>query len=212
MSVSEVSQLFEKIRSDLLSDDGIYTLKIIDTVSGQSLLEEQVPIENPFDFDLSRFLPNHKFMDLPRFIEVADQLISTLQDNEGIIEEKKVKLVSDFQPERFNEYNGTVITYKVMKRHPANMDKKATGRPQRRASHAYDLRSADNPNKVVVVESRPIDHVIQFAIWSNNAEHANRLALWLENNLIIHTWAFQVQGAERFFWQGARCSALESGP
>ena len=81
------------------------------------------------------------------------------------------------------------------------MNTKATGRPQRRSTFSHDLRSANEPNKVIVVESRPIDHSIQLSCWSKNADQANRLALWLENSLIMHSWAFEVQGAERFYWE-----------
>jgi hypothetical protein len=183
-------------------------------LSQKSVLEKQVAVDNPFEFDLSRFMPNEKIMDLPRFLEIASDLIDALQEAEGKAESDRVKLVADFHPERFHEFDGTVITYKVLNRRPAKMNAKGTGRPQRAkmnakgtgrpqraATFAYDLRSANNPNKVIIVESRPIDHRIQFSVWSKNADHANRLALWLENNFITHTWAFQVQGAERFYWE-----------
>ena len=202
MSTSETSLLIEEVKAELLSGDGTFTLQILDTDSNKTILEREVEIENPFDFDLSRFLPNQKIMDLPRFLEVSAELIDALQDAEGIPEDKRVKLVSDFQPERFSDFGGDVITYKLRKRIPANMNASATGRPQRRATHGYDLRSPNNPNKVIVVESRPIDHEIVFSCWSKNIEHADRLALWLENNLIKYTWAYQVQGVERFFWKG----------
>ena len=47
----------------------------------------------------------------------------------------------------------------------------------------------------------PIDHIIEFNVWSKVASKANRRALWLEKLFVDYRWAFTSQGVERFFWQ-----------
>jgi hypothetical protein len=89
----------------------------------------------------------------------------------------------------------------VIRREPAKMSSKGDSRPQRKARFTQDLRLADQPNKVITVETRPIDHVIEFSCWSTSAQQANDRALWLERLFVTHTWAFEIQGADRFFWK-----------
>ena len=110
-------------------------------------------------------------------------------------------MVQEYQPERFNALGPEVITVKVLKREPAKMNAKGTGRPQRSSGFDYDFRSPSHPNKYIRIESRPIDHRIEFAVWAKTAELANARALWLEKLFVTHAWAFQVQGVERFYWE-----------
>lgn len=200
--MSEIPLLSEQVPEELLSQDDLFTVVILDQTGTREVFSTQVKLNNPFDFDLSHFLPNEVPMDLPRFFDIAAQVIDNIQDREGVVEDQRVHLVEDFQAENFSDFvSGEVVAFKIIKREPANMDAKATGRPQRAPLFSYDLRTAAYPDKKIVVESRPIDHQIEFSCWSKSAALANRRVLWLENNFITHAWAFKIQGAERFYWK-----------
>jgi hypothetical protein len=56
------------------------------------------------------------------------------------------------------------------------------------------------PNKKIAVKTRPLDHIIEFTVYSKNANIANKRAIWLERLFITHSWVFKVQGADRFFF------------
>jgi len=57
------------------------------------------------------------------------------------------------------------------------------------------------PNKVITVESRPVDHVIEFNCYGTTNKIVNKRAIWLEKLFINSAFVFEVQGAERFFWK-----------
>lgn len=201
MASSTTSLLFDQVNEALLAEDNFFTIILVDTAGVQHASETPVQLDNPFSFDYSRFAPNQIVMDLPRLLEVAGDVIADAQGREGVVDEQRVQLVSEFPDERNDRFGDEVITWKVIRRYPANMNSSATGRPQRKAQYSYDLRSPHHPNKVVVVETRPIDHIIEFSCWSKNADTANSRALWLERLFITHDWAFKIQGADRFYWQ-----------
>ena len=148
-----------------------------------------------------RFLPNTIPMSLSRFYEIAQKLVKDSQAREGIVEDKQIKLLEEYPPEPFTEYGDEVITYRLLRREPAKMSTKGTSRPHRKSTYAYDVVRAQNPNKVIVIESRPIDHLIEFNCWAKSNKLANARAIWLEKLFINHAWAFEVQGVERFYWK-----------
>jgi hypothetical protein len=204
MSLKTTSQLFEEVEESLTSDDNMFSVVVVDAHGGEHWSEEATEIDNPFAFDTSRFIPNAQPMDLDRFIEVAGEIIQYAQIREGITDEsKQVKLVAEYPHDDFSRYpNGEVITWRVISRGPSNMNSKGTGRPQRAAGFSYDLQDPRYPNKVITVQTRPIDHMVEFIVWSKDAGKANRRALWLERLFIAHSWAFKIQGADRFFFEG----------
>ena len=51
-------------------------------------LEGNVAIKNPYDFDISRFLPNEEVLTLDRFFSIASKLIKDAQVREGVEENK----------------------------------------------------------------------------------------------------------------------------
>ena len=57
------------------------------------------------------------------------------------------------------------------------------------------------PNKIITVESRPVDHVIEFNCWATSNKIANKRAIWLEKLFINSAFVFELKGAERFFWK-----------
>lgn len=199
--MSNKSQLSESIDPDLLSDNNKWTILLLDQAGDMNPLAEAVEISNPYDIDLERFLPNTIPLTLPRFFDVASQLIVDAQKREGTVESERVQLIEEYPAEYMERQGDEVIAWRVLRREPAKMDAKGTGRPQRTSTFSYDLQSKYHPNKVIVVESRPIDHLIEFSCWAKSNSLANKRALWLEKLFVTHAWAFTVQGADRFFWE-----------
>jgi hypothetical protein len=204
MSSRTTSQLFEEVEESLLSDDNLFSVTIVDSNGVEHTMEQPVAVDNPFAFDFSRFVPNAQPMDLDRFLEVARDVIQYAQVREGITDEdQQVKLIGEYPGEDFSRYlNGEVISWRLISRTPSNMDRKGTGRPQRAAGFSYDLQNPRYPNKVITVQTRPLDHIVEFVAWSKDAGKANRRAMWLERLFIAHSWAFKIQGADRFFFEG----------
>jgi hypothetical protein len=194
--------LSESVPANLLDERDIFQVSI---ASGESTIyeyETPVKLNSPWEFDGSRFIPNKTPMSLDRFFEIASQIISDAQSRESInSEEEKVSLVEAYPPENFSDFGNEVICFRVIKREPANMNTSATSRPQRKSRFSHDLQDPRSPNKSIVVESRPIDHVIEFTCWAKTNKIANKRALWLEKLFVTHSWAFEIQGVERFFWR-----------
>jgi len=199
MSSSD-SIITEEIKGDLL-DDNVMTLIITD--GGQIKYKEELRIEldNPYIFDPSHFLPNTTPMNLPRFFKIASQLISDAQSRAGIVDDEIVELVEEYPPDNFARLGDEAIAFRVLKREPARMNAKGTARPHRKSTYYYETMSPEYPNKTIVVESRPVDHIIEFTCWAKTNKLANNRALWLEKLFVNHAWAFETQGVERFFWR-----------
>ena len=68
----------------------------------------------------------------------------------------------------------------------------------------YEYQDESEPNKIITVETRPVDHIIEFSCWAVNNKLANYRALWLEKLLINTAFVFVENGAERFFWKERR--------
>lgn len=202
MSSKVTTQLFEKIEASLLSEDNLFSVTIIDP-NGNEHLSGTTEIVNPFEFDTSRFIPNERPMDLDRFLEVADEVIQYAQLREEIPEDLRIELIGEYPKDDFARYRGgaEVISWRLVSREPARMNSKGTGRPQRAAAFSYDLQNPAYPNKVITVQTRPLDHIIEFVVWSKDAGKANRRAIWLERLFIAHSWAFKIQGADRFYFE-----------
>ena len=163
--------------------------------------EIAIDINSPFTLDLSRFLPNIVPLTLPVFFETVASVIADAQVREGTVSEKRIELTEDYPPDAFGKDEEERICFRVLSRKPAMMSTKGTSRPQRGSRFYYDLVQPRDPNKVIIVESRPIDHRIEFTVWAKSNKLANSRALWLETLLTNHSWAFQIKGAERFWWE-----------
>lgn len=159
-------------------------------------------IDNPYNVNISSvFLPNTEPMTLDIFFDICQKLILDAQDREGIQEKFKVKLVEEYPPEDMASYGNEVITFKVVERKPGMMNTKGTGRPHRKATYSHQEIRPDLPNKVITVESRPVDHVVELNCWATSNKLANSRAIWLEKLLINSAFAFEVKGAERFYFK-----------
>ena len=198
--MSEDKQLFEDIDEDLLGVEP-FSVYIVEQDKIISKYETPVELINPFEFDASRFLPNRKPMDLNRFYELASSLIKKAQNMDSVSENKKVHLVEEYPPLPFDDFGDEVIVFRLLRREPALMNAKGTGRPQRKSNYYYDIVKPNYPNKVIVVESRPIDHVIEFACWAKSNKLANQRALWLEKLFVNYSWVWETQGVERFYFK-----------
>jgi hypothetical protein len=202
-NINETSRILEAVSPSLLDEADSYEIKILDGLSKRELRTyiKEVKVINPFSFDPAPFLGDEPIMDLPKFTDVARDLIADAQRREGVIDTECVSLVQEYQPERFYTFGDEVISTRVLKREPARMSRDGKSRPQRGSGYSHEFRSPTTPNKIIVIESRPIDHRIEFTCWAKTSTLANRRALWLEKLFVTHSWAFQVQGADRFFWE-----------
>lgn len=180
---------------------------VINILDSNGQIQNQVTVEdfviqNPYNINLSStFLPNTEPMDLDIFFDVAGKLIKDAQEREGTNPEDIVRIVEEYPPENMHEYGNEVITFKVVERKPGMMNTKGTSRPHRKATYSHQEMRPDLPNKVITVESRPVDHVVEFNCWAKTNKLANKRAIWLEKLLINSAFAFEVRGAERFFWK-----------
>lgn len=194
------SLITETIPDALLNEDELTSVSVIDQV-GFLEFEQPVKLLNPFDFDPQRFHPAAAAPTLERFFELVEQIVIDAQAREQVVESERVVLTEDYPLERFDRFGDEVIAYRVMSRKPANLSTDGKSRPQRGFGYAYHLRSPQYPDKVIIVDSRPVDHIIEFSCWAKRARLANQRALWLERTLINNTWALQAQGIDRFFWE-----------
>lgn len=164
-------------------------------------LEESVLIPNPYSLDLTKYAPADRVMDLPSFIKLLHKVIDYAQEIEGILENKRILLVEHYAPEEFQSFGNEVISWRVISRQPANMSRDGKSRPQRKTTFAYDLQSSTSYNKVIVVQSAKIDHMLEISVWSKTPSEANARVLWLEKVLRQHTWVFISKGVDRFLWE-----------
>lgn len=208
--MSENSNLYEEVSSELLKEATEYSVTIVDSLTGKAGQEyhTHVDLVNPYSFDPSPFVPKDRIMDLPAFYSLAAEVIADAQEREGVVASERVALVQEYQPEHFYKMGDEVIASRILRRQPGNMNRKATDRPNRRSSFAYDFRDPGNPNKIITIESRPIDHKIEFSCWAKTSELANKRALWLEKLFHTHAWAFKIQGVERFYWENRGADTL----
>lgn len=193
-----ISRITEEIPKRFSED--LTTVLILDQ-AGLVALEKPIKLENPYDFDPNRFACGEEVPTLERFLSLTTQIILDAQIRENILEKERVTLTDEYPAERFDRFGEEVISYRIISRKPGNMSTDAKSRPQRGFGYSYHLRSPKYPDKVIIVESRTIDHIIEFSCWSKRARLANERALWLERTLINQTWAYQSQGIDRFFWE-----------
>lgn len=198
----ETKTMLEEIEKELLNKEALYNVLIVNSDQVVSSFEVSTTINNIYEFDVSKFLPNSTAMSLDKFFELTSQIIKDAQVADGVTSDRQVKFTEEYPPEEFHNFGDEVIAFRVIRREPANMNQKGTGRPQRGFAYNYDLEKPNFPNKTIIVESRPVDHVIELTCWGKTNKIANRRALWLEKLLINNSWQYQVQGTERFHWEG----------
>ena len=200
----------ERDLQKLLEDDGIEILIIDGEGKVAKQLEGNVAIKNPYDFDISRFLPNEEVLTLDRFFSIASRLIKDAQVREGVEESKLVQISEEYPPVNYEDFGPELICYKIVSRTPGMMNTKGTGRPHRKSNYYYEKVDPNYPNKSIIVESRPVDHVIEFTCYAKTNKLANKRAIWLEKLLINSAFAFEINGAERFYWKERRSDSYIS--
>ncbi len=171
-------------------------------ISSEIVAPQNFIINNPYNINLDRvFLKNAEPLTLDIFFNIAQKLIEDAQEREGVNKESIVRLVEEYPPENMDTYGNEVITFKVVERKPGMMNTKGTGRPHRKATYSHQEIRPEMPNKIITVESRPVDHVIEFNCWATSNKIVNKRAIWLEKLFINSAFAFELKGAERFFWK-----------
>lgn len=208
----EFSKLFDKLDNRIFEKSD-YTIVVMNEDQVSYKEEISVKIDNPYEFDVSSFLPNTEVMSLDRFYRLAAELIDHAQEKSGIEEVDRIILTEEYPPERFDKTNNEIICFRLLKREPANMNTKASGRPHRKSTYYYDYNSPLAPNRNILVESRPVDHRIEFTCWAKTNKECNKRAMWLEKLFINHSWVFETQGIERFHWmdRGADTYMMSGG-
>lgn len=179
-------------------------IKIIDSEGyvAKEHLSDNLLIDNPYNINIdSVFLPNTEPLSLIRFLNIASDLVLSAQNSEGINEDSRVRVVEEYPPESISKYGNEVITFRVIERKPGMMNKKGTGRPHRKATYSHEEVRPDLANKVITVESRPLDHIIEFNCWGTSNKLVNQRVLWLEKLFINSAFVFEIKGAERFFFK-----------
>jgi hypothetical protein len=171
-------------------------------ISDEILAPQDFVITNPYNINLERvFLPNTAPLDLNEFFTIAQQLVLDAQQKEGVLKERQVSLIEEYPPENMDAFGDEVVTFKIVERKPGLMNTKGTDRPHRKSTYSHQEMRPGMPNKIITVESRPVDHVIEFNCWATSNKLANNRAIWLEKLLINSAFVFELKGAERFFWK-----------
>jgi hypothetical protein len=171
-------------------------------ISNEIIAPQEFVIRNPYNINLDRvFLENTEPLTLDGFFSTAQILLNDSQYREGITESNRVQMVEEYPPESMDSYGAEVITFKVIERKPGMMSPKGTNRPQRKATYSHQEIRPNAPNKIITVESRPVDHIVEFNCWATTNKLANKRVLWLEKLFINSAFVFELKGAERFFWK-----------
>ena len=174
-----------------------FSLIVLNSI-GEKTFESNIVVDDPFEFNHLDFIPSAGKFHLEDFIKLTSEVLEHAQQD--VIEGERIKLVQESNPDKIHEHGETVITYKIKSRAPAKMSRDGKSRPQRGRSNVHNFRSAHDPNSTFIVEARPIDHQIEFSIWSKSSTLADSKVLWLERTLIRYTHVFQKQGASKFYW------------
>lgn len=180
------------------------TVKVIDNEGNLSntINVDNFLIKNPYNVNIdSIFLPNTEPLTLNSFFTIAKKIILDSQEREGVNEDSIVGLTEEYPPESLNSFGNEIITFRVIERKPGMMNTKGTGRPQRKSLYNHEQADPSMPNKIITVESRPLDHVIEFNCWGLSNKLVNKRALWLEKLFINSAFAFEIKGAERFYFK-----------
>jgi len=195
-----VSNLTEEINTSLLEES--VTISVCNS-SDFNAYETSVKLNNIYKFDWDRFLPNKIPLTLTNFYELTSQIVSRQQDLEGILSDKKIRVVEDYpyaDMESFGEQG--IIVFRTISREPAGLGKDGISYKQKSWRYYFELTVPEIPKHRLIVENRPIAHKVEFSVWAKTARIANQRAIWLERLLIDNSWQFKVKGADRFIWDG----------
>ena len=108
--MNEKSILQEKVSPELLDEKDLFLVVLRDDY-GNIQNQQSIKLKDPFDFDITRFIPNDRHTDLTRFFDIANDLIQNTQEREGIEPSQRVKLVEDYNEDMFWEHGDEVISW-----------------------------------------------------------------------------------------------------
>jgi len=146
-------------------------------------------LNNPFRIDKSRFLPNGTPMNPKRFFETVKELCDTIRQKEG---REKIPIVEEYPPTDISNIGTEIITFRIVKRAPANMSPDSSSRKHVKPLYYNSFEKED----VIEVFRRPLDHEIELCVWAMTNKAANETVLWLEEIMIGNTWLFKARGVD----------------
>lgn len=167
---------------------------------GNGVVElDSVDLKNPYHLDLTSFLPNTRPLSLQRFFELTKELLDNSLSKAG---QPSLFITEEYPPlDLATEGNGNdIIVYKIISREPAKMSADGMSRPQLRQKFSYAYQDPKIGDNTIEVFTRPLDHEIEFIVWSTSNKSANRVVEWLEKELVNNAWFFRSQGADRFYF------------
>lgn len=199
------NEIYEKLSEALLDESANWTI----SYSASDAVDPKLfVVNNPYSIDYERLVPEN--LSLPKFFDLASEIIENCQVREGIPEAERIKLVEDFNKEELHAIgNGKEwISFKLLSRKPAATSNDGKTIQQKGFTYYSSHTSPELPNRVLEMRSRPLDHSIQFSVWSTQQSLANRRALWLERLFVNNRWIFTVKGAEKFTFLERRADNL----
>ena len=188
----------EVLNSDLQKENK-YSIIFLDGITGSEINRTTSVLEDPYALDLSGFLPGGINLDLEALYVLCARIVTDVQEKEGVIESKRVEIIKEWAPDNIQKYpNGEVITVSLIERYPSKMSRDGKSRPQYGSNFDHSFSSPEYPSNVIIVDSTPKDHIIEFCCWATSAKLADARALWLEKVLIKEAWKLKQSGAERW--------------
>jgi hypothetical protein len=198
--MSEFSHLSEQIPEQFAQTES-YTVIIVDGNGNNKRGQIHLPVNfgDPYSLDLSQFIPNPP-VKLEDLVSLISSTIEDAQVREGTIPSERIKVVKEYQPEHFPEIGDEVITFTVNERKPWRTSRDGNSRPNRGFSYSYEYTNPKEPNKVLQIEERTLDHTIELTVWGKTSTLADRRALWLERLMVSNTWIFRSKGINPFYF------------
>lgn len=201
---SNLTTILEEINQELLETEESFQVTIMSGGEVQHRYEVAVPLRDLFYFDEGAFMPNLQPISLSEFYELIREVVLDSQRREGTVETKLVEVTEEYPPYMIHDFPGgdEIISIRLIERKPSGMSRDGKDLIQRGFSRNHSLHTPLFPNRELVVDSRPVEHVLELTCWAKTNRMANERALWLEKTMIRNTWRFNVEGVERFYWQG----------
>lgn len=141
-------------------------------------------------------------VDIDGFFDLVKTVVDEQQVNDEIDEDKKIKLLHDFQPQAMEM---EVITHSVIKREPASMSK---GGPFNQGTVEYKPRVRgieDDPAKPgyrTIILGQKMENIVGFTCWAKTNKQADYRVRWLEKTMREWTWYIRYNGIDDCFFVG----------
>lgn len=193
-----------KVDQELLDQAHPFSVIYEDNSSSRVSAEDLATmVKNPYELDTTSFLPQTKTFDLKRFFELTQSLV---KDACKRLEQPDILFVEEYPPIDFPKDNNDVITYKLISRKPASLGEDGKSLKQSKFKFSFTMKRED----CIYVKSRPLDHIVEFNVWSRTNKSASEKAIFLEKLLINHSWVFTSNGAEIFQFEERLSDAYQT--